>query len=62
MGLHVAAIVAYRVVKKQNLVGPMLTGYKKMAGEPPRLRFAHGALALATLLLSAGGLYFALLR
>ncbi|MEN6081059.1 cytochrome b/b6 domain-containing protein [Chromobacterium piscinae] len=62
VALHIAAIVLYRVVKKQNLVGPMLTGYKHMAGEKPRLRFAHGALALAALLLSAGGLYFALLR
>ncbi|MCD4483774.1 cytochrome b/b6 domain-containing protein [Chromobacterium vaccinii] len=62
VALHIAAIVVYRVVKKQNLVGPMLTGYKKMAGEKPSLRFAHGALALAALLLSAGGLYFALLR
>lgn len=62
VALHLTAIVLYRVVKKQNLVGPMLTGYKKMAGEKPRLHFAHGALALAALLLSAGGLYFALLR
>ncbi|RBJ72560.1 hydrogenase, partial [Pseudomonas sp. MWU12-2534b] len=43
-------------------VRPMLTGYKRMAGEKPRLHFSHGALALAALLLSAGGLYFALLR
>ncbi|MEN3032807.1 cytochrome b/b6 domain-containing protein [Chromobacterium amazonense] len=62
VALHLTAIVLYRLVKKQNLVGPMLTGYKKMAGEKPRLHFAHGALALAALLLSAGGLYFALLR
>ncbi|POZ61585.1 cytochrome b/b6 domain-containing protein [Chromobacterium alticapitis] len=62
VALHIAAIVVYRVVKKQNLVRPMLTGYKRMAGEKPRLHFSHGALALAALLLSAGGLYFALLR
>ncbi|WP_199153635.1 cytochrome b/b6 domain-containing protein [Chromobacterium sp. ASV23] len=62
VALHLTAIVLYRLVKKQNLVGPMLTGYKKIAGEQPRLHFAHGALALAALLLSAGGLYFALLR
>ncbi|OHX11732.1 hydrogenase [Chromobacterium sphagni] len=62
VALHVAAIVLYRVVKKQNLLLPMLTGYKRMAGRKPQLHFAHGALALLALLLSAGGLYFALLQ
>ncbi|UTH72959.1 cytochrome b/b6 domain-containing protein [Chromobacterium sp. IIBBL 290-4] len=62
IALHVTAIILYRVVKKQNLVRPMLTGYKQMAGDKPKLHFAHGALALAALLLSAGGIYFALLR
>lgn len=30
LGLHVAAIVFYRLVKKQDLVKPMVTGYKEL--------------------------------
>lgn len=46
VALHLTAIIMYRLVKKQNLVLPMLTGYKKMAGDAPRLKFASGLLAL----------------
>lgn len=35
--LHLCAIAFYLLVKRDNLVGPMLTGRKRMAvGEPPR--------------------------
>ena len=30
LGLHVAAIVFYRLIKKDDLVKPMLTGYKEI--------------------------------
>ena len=33
VGLHVAAVVAYKVVKKENLVKPMLTGYKELPAD-----------------------------
>jgi len=52
--LHVLAIVAYRVFKKQNLVRAMLSGRKEIDGEVAPLRFASLRLALASLLLSAG--------
>jgi len=35
IALHVAAIVAHRVVGRINLVRPMLTGYKSAAGTAP---------------------------
>jgi cytochrome b len=34
IGLHLAAIAFYAVVKRNNLVGPMLTGAKSQAGDP----------------------------
>jgi cytochrome b len=52
--LHVVAIIAYAVLKRQNLVRPMLTGTKIM---PPGLtapRLANPALALLTLAVAAG--------
>ncbi|MEA2787930.1 MAG: hypothetical protein QOG73_336, partial [Acetobacteraceae bacterium] len=52
--LHVLAIGTYAVLKRQNLVRPMLTGTKIM---PPGLtapRLANPALALLTLAVAAG--------
>jgi cytochrome b len=33
IGLHVAAILYYRIVKKDNLLGPMLTGWKYLTAQ-----------------------------
>ena len=62
VAMHVAAIVAYRVLKKQNLVRPMLTGYKPVTGIPPQLFFRSWRVAVLTLLLSGGGVYLLLTR
>ena len=62
VGLHLAAIVFYRVVKRQNLVKPMLTGYKSIEGEAPSLYFAPVVIALVTLVVAAGAVYFVLTR
>jgi hypothetical protein len=35
VGLHLAAIGFYRVAKREDLVRPMLTGVKRVAGESP---------------------------
>jgi cytochrome b len=35
VGLHLAAIGFYRVAKREDLVRPMLTGVKRLAGESP---------------------------
>ncbi|MGL6071337.1 cytochrome b/b6 domain-containing protein [Craterilacuibacter sp.] len=61
-GVHLAAIVLYRLVKKQNLVKAMLTGYKSIEGEAPNLYFAPAVIALVTLIVAAGAVYFVLTR
>lgn len=63
IGLHVVAVLFYLLVKKDNLIRPMLTGRKSL---PARLvvtepRRASAALALAILAGSAG-LVFLVLR
>lgn len=63
IGLHVVAVFFYLLVKKDNLIRPMVTGRKSLPGpvatsEPRR---APAALALAILAASAG-LVFLVLR
>jgi cytochrome b len=53
VGLHLCAIFAYRVFKKQKLVRAMLSGRKELEGEVEPLFFAPLGLALASLVLSA---------
>ncbi|MBA4709444.1 cytochrome b/b6 domain-containing protein [Aquitalea aquatica] len=57
VAMHVAAIVAYRVLKKQNLVKPMLTGYQQVAGDVSPLRFRSGLVAVLALLAAGGGVF-----
>lgn len=63
VGLHVLAAFLYLAVKKQNLIGAMVTGRKKRAdvvppGDTvPPLRFASSLLALACLAISAAIVY-----
>lgn len=59
VAVHVLAAITYLVWKRQNLIGPMVHGRKRLddvvrPGEPPpRLVFASPRLALALLVLSA---------
>jgi cytochrome b len=59
VGVHVLAAILYLFVKKQNLIGAMITGRKKrddvvMPGAtPPTLRFAGNGRALGCLVLAA---------
>lgn len=56
--IHVLASLFYYVVKKQNLVLPMITGRKHLGtGELPRLVMGSSALALAILALCGLGVY-----
>ncbi len=64
VGLHVLAAVAYLVVKRQNLIGAMITGRKPVGevappGKPaPVLAFASSRLAISLLLAAAAIVYF----
>lgn len=62
IGLHVAAIVFYRVYKNQNLVGPMLTGRKPAELVPPHEAIAGSQLlkALIVAVVAAGAVYLLL--
>jgi cytochrome b len=51
--LHVAAILFYLLFHKENLVRPMLTGVKRVAGNAGQSR--HGSTVLAVVLLAASG-------
>ncbi|NHR06016.1 hydrogenase [Chromobacterium haemolyticum] len=62
VGLHLLAIIAYRLFKKNNLVKAMITGKKAIAGDVPRLEFAPAVIALVALLVSSGGVYVLLTR
>ena len=53
MGLHVLAVLAYAVVKRQNLVRPMITGRKRLPGATRQPRMASPFLALMLVALSA---------
>jgi cytochrome b len=52
--LHVLAISAYAVLKKQNLVRPMVTGKKRLPGAMRAPRMASPILAVLLLILAAG--------
>jgi cytochrome b len=52
--LHVVAIAAYAVLKRQNLVRPMVTGTKVMPGNVPVPRLVNPTWAVLTLAVAAG--------
>jgi cytochrome b len=52
--LHVVAIVAYAVLKRQNLVRPMVTGTKEMPGDTAAPRLVSPLWAAVTLVAAAG--------
>lgn len=52
VALHLAAILAYAVLKKQNLVRPMITGRKRLLGNTRQPRMASSFLALGLAVLA----------
>ncbi len=52
MGLHVLAVTAYGVVKRQNLVRPMITGRKRLPGATRQPRMASPLLAVLLVVLA----------
>lgn len=61
-GLHVLAVLAYAVVKGQDLVRPMVTGRKRLPGTMRQPRFVSPLRALALLVLCALVVWAALYR
>jgi cytochrome b len=53
VGLHVLAVMAYAVVKRQNLVRPMITGKKRLPAATPAPRMASQILAAIVLAMGA---------
>ena len=56
--LHVSAIAFYYFYHKENLVRPMLTGFKRMAGAVGESRHGSTLIALVLLAFCAGGVYW----
>jgi len=54
IGLHVAAVLAYAVLKRHDLVRPMVTGFKQLPASIPAPRLGHPLLAVALLALGLG--------
>lgn len=52
IALHLVAVLAYAVLKRQNLVRPMITGRKRLPGATPAPRMMSQALALLLLLIA----------
>ncbi len=53
VAMHLVAVLAYAVLKRQNLVRPMLTGKKRLPATSRAPRMGNPWLALATLAVSA---------
>lgn len=60
---HLVAIFFYLCVKRENLIGSMVTGYKSLEDLPPKLRlkFTNSAVALAILATVSGLVAYGLL-
>lgn len=54
IGLHIAAILFYRLVKRDNLVTPMITGKREVEGAVAQPKLAPAWLALVCAALAAG--------
>lgn len=60
IGVHLAAIIFYALVQRENLVRPMITGWKNWIGPVPDggSRLASPALAFAILAVAAGAVWW----
>jgi len=53
IGLHIVAVLAYALLKRQDLVRPMVTGRKRLPATMQQPRFVNPALAMGVLVISA---------
>lgn len=59
LGLHVVAIAFYAKVKKDKLVGPMVTGWKSVAADTPAPRRARRVALIVSVVIGALAVYLA---
>ncbi len=57
VGIHIVAILLYRLVHRENLLKPMLTGDKEVSADTPALRQVSPLRALLFLLIAAGAVW-----
>ena len=57
IALHVLGVLYHHARMRDNLIGPMIRGTKALPGDP-KLRFAHGLLALFLLMTAAAVVWF----
>ena len=48
-GLHIVTVLAYKFLKKKDLIHPMISGYKHIEGQTVALKFASAAKLIAAL-------------
>ncbi len=48
--LHIAVVVAYKVIKKKDFITPMITGYKQLENPLPVLRFTSWRIAVMAII------------
>lgn len=58
IGLHLAAVAFYLVYKRENLIRPMVTGWRAVAGAPADVRFAPAWRALVGIALAVAVAWF----
>ncbi|MBR5675414.1 MAG: cytochrome b/b6 domain-containing protein [Neisseriaceae bacterium] len=57
-GIHFAVVLFYRVIKRHNLITPMITGNKHLNEPLPKLKFASIFKALIVFIITAALSYF----
>jgi len=62
VALHILAILAYALLKRHDLVRPMITGKKRLPAATPQPRLRSPWLALAILALCAAVVWLAMTR
>ena len=51
-GLHIVTVLAYKFLKKKDLIRPMISGYKHIEGQTVALKFASAAKLIAALVVA----------
>ena len=54
IGIHIGTVLIYKFVKKQDLIKPMITGYKELSGSIPQLYFANFKRLLMACIIAVG--------